>query len=122
MPGKKERRISPVIRTAARELRRRQTPAEEVLWRRLRGQRLAGCKFRRQHPVGHFIVDFCCPTRRLAVEIDGDSHAHQAEYDAARTEWLNQCGYRVMRFSNADVYERLEAVLEAILVECQQPQ
>jgi very-short-patch-repair endonuclease len=117
---KKERRISPVIRSAARELRHRQTPAEEMLWRRLRGQRLAGCKFRRQHPIGRFIVDFCCPTRNLVIEIDGDGHAHQADYDATRTEWLNERGYRVIRFSNADVCERLEEVLEAILLECQE--
>jgi very-short-patch-repair endonuclease len=67
---------------AARELRTRQTPAESILWDALRGRRLAGLKFRRQHPIGTFVVDFCCPDRRLAIELDGPVHAEQREHDA----------------------------------------
>lgn len=100
-------------------MRQPQTPAERTLWARLRDRRLSGLKFRRQHPIGRFIVDFCCPARRLAVEIDGDSHAEQAEYDAARTAWLVEQGYAVIRFTNQEVHRHIEAVLEAILTACQ---
>lgn len=81
-------RIHPVIRQRARELRQPQTRAEAILWRQLRDRRLKGLKFRRQHPIGHFIVDFHCPKHQLVVEIDGDTHATHAEYDQGRTERL----------------------------------
>lgn len=100
------------------ELRQPQTPAESKLWARLRDRRLGGFKFRRQHPLGCFVVDFYCAVRRLVVEIDGDSHAEQVEHDAARTEWLEEHGCRVIRFTNREVCNQLDAVLEAILEEC----
>ncbi|MBU0491477.1 MAG: endonuclease domain-containing protein [Chloroflexi bacterium] len=108
---------------AARELRQPQTSAEAKLWARLRDRRLGGFKFRRQYPIARFILDFCCPECCLAVELDGCSHMEpaQQEYDALRTAWLNEQGYRVIRFTNQDVYQRLDHVLEAILAECQQP-
>jgi very-short-patch-repair endonuclease len=117
----KKERIHPSIRTRARELRQPQTPAERALWRRLRNRQL-GPKFRRQHPIGRFIVDFYCAEARLATEIDGDSHAEQAKYDAQRTAWLAEQGTRVIRFTNRQVHQQIEAVLEAILNECQNPQ
>ncbi|MBN1657212.1 MAG: endonuclease domain-containing protein [Anaerolineae bacterium] len=112
--------MHPNVRERARELRREQTPAEQILWRRLRGAQLAGYKFRRQHPIGRFIVDFCCASARLIVEVDGDVHAEngQAAYDVARTECLEAEGYRVLRVTNYDVYQRLDGVLEAILRAC----
>jgi very-short-patch-repair endonuclease len=110
-------RVKPAIQATARQLRQPQTPAEARLWARLRAQHL-GPKFRRQHPIGRFIVDFCCPVQHLIIEIDGDTHEDQQEYDAQRTAWLHEQGYRVIRFTNEDVRERLEGVLEAILLEC----
>jgi very-short-patch-repair endonuclease len=111
-------RIRPAIRQRARELRQPQTPAEERLWAHLRNRQLAGLKFRRQHAIGRFIVDFYFPERRLVVEVDGDSHADQAEYDQARTEWLSDQGYHVIRFTNREVERQTQAVLEAIEREC----
>ena len=85
---------------------------------RLRNRELGGFKFRRQHPIDRFVADFCCLECRLAVEIDGDSHVAQAEYDAARTAWLNDNGYEVIRFTNQQVFQQLDTVLEAILDAC----
>ena len=119
MSHEKRHRVYPPLRSRARELRQPQTPAESQLWVRLRDRQLAGFKFRRQHPIERFIVDFCCVERRLVVEIDGDAHAGQEEQDAVRTEWLEERGYRVIRFTNREVRGQLEAVLEAILAECE---
>jgi len=93
------------------------TPAEEKLWEALKGKKLGGLKFRAQHPVGPFILDFYCPARKLVIEMDGDVHEgdEQAEHDEARTNQLNAYGYRVIRFRNEEVLENLPAVLERIL-------
>lgn len=112
-------RSQPTIRARARELRRPQTPAESRLWARLRNRQLGGFKFRRQHPIGRFIVDFYCVEARLVVEIDGDSHLDQVEYDAGRTVWLSEQGNSVIRFTNQEIHQQLDAVLEAILDACQ---
>ena len=120
MPQPRRRwRTTAAIQERARELRRQQTPAEARLWAHLRGKQLHGLKFRRQHPLGRFIVDFYCPSRTLAVELDGHSHAEQEDYDRARTEWLESQGNRVIRFTNREVQESLPAVLEAIEEACQ---
>jgi len=116
---KNQHRIYPPILANARELRQPQTPIESKLWAYLRNKQLGGFKFRRQHPIDRFIVDFYCAACRLVIEIDGDSHAEQVEYDLARTAWLNEQGYRVIRFNNRDVQHHIEAVLEAILDICQ---
>ena len=97
-----------------RHLRRNQTPAERALWQHLRRKQLGGLRFRRQHPIGRFVVDFYCPARRLVIEVDGESHAYQAEYDVSRTAWLEMQGYHILRFTNADVRENINAVLAAI--------
>jgi very-short-patch-repair endonuclease len=112
------KRIHPEIFQRARELRQPQTLAEQKLWAFLRGERLAGYKFRRQHPIGPFIVDFYCASCKLVVEVDGDSHAGQVEYDAQRTDWLEAQGYRVVRFTNQDVYAHTLEVLDAIEQAC----
>ena len=104
----------------ARGLRRRQTPAEARLWAHLRDRRLGGFKFRRQHPIGRFVVDFYCTTTRLAVEIDGDAHVDREANDAERDHWLQSHGCRVIRFTNRHVNNQLDAVLETILNECQE--
>lgn len=86
----------------------------------MRNRQLGGLRFRRQHPLGSFIADFCCPSRRLIVEIDGDIHNLQAERDRARTEQFEQHGYQVIRFRNEQVLYDIEGVLEA--VEAARPQ
>lgn len=98
----------------ARTLRVGQTDAEQRLWQQLRDRRLDGFKFRRQHGIGTYIVDFVCIEAKLIVEVDGGQHADQAVYDAKRTAWLAASGYRVMRFWNNEVLENLEGVLESI--------
>ncbi|MGI8822221.1 MAG: endonuclease domain-containing protein [Acidimicrobiia bacterium] len=103
------------IRARARELRRSMPDAEVILWDRLRKRRLAGYRFHRQHAVGRAILDFYCPERRLAVEVDGDTHdPHQ---DARRDARLAVGGIDVVRVSNDDVYCHLYDVLEDI-AEC----
>ncbi|MEH6665258.1 MAG: endonuclease domain-containing protein [Brevundimonas sp.] len=100
----------------ARALRRRLTPPEARLWVALRGQRLAGLRFRRQHPVGPFILDFYCPAARLAVEVDGMGHAHpdRMAADRRRTAWLATQGIAVLRLAAEDVRVNPEGVLGAI--------
>src|SRR5215213_3709417 len=99
---------------AARDLRTRETSAEDLLWEELRGRRLDGLKFRRQHPVGAFVVDFCCTECRLAIELDGEIHAEQQDRDAEREAILAVAGYRVIRFPNQSIRENLPEVLAAI--------
>jgi very-short-patch-repair endonuclease len=88
------------------------------LWGALRGGRLHGIKFRRQHVIGRFVVDFCCAEARLVIEVDGLSHVGQAEVDHAREEFLRSEGYTVIRFTNDDLLQSKDAVLEAILRAC----
>jgi very-short-patch-repair endonuclease len=98
----------------ARALRRTMTDAERILWSRLRNRRFAHYKFRRQVPLGPFIADFVCFDRRLIVELDGGQHAQQKEYDADRTNWLAENGFRVVRFWNHELTLDREAVEELI--------
>lgn len=98
----------------ARRLRRTMTPAERRLWNVLRSRHLAGYKFRRQHPVGSYVLDFACPEHRLVIEADGGQHLH-SEHDALRTAWLERNGWRVVRFWNAEILRNTEAVAETIL-------
>ncbi|ACK66239.1 protein of unknown function DUF559 [Rippkaea orientalis PCC 8801] len=108
------RGTTPEIEAAARRLRCNLTPAEAYLWEALRGKKLKGLKFRCQHPVGRFILDFYCPSCKLAIEIDGSSHDTKQEYDQVRTEKLAQYGYRVLRFTNEEVMTDLSRVLAEI--------
>ncbi|MFO1422920.1 MAG: DUF559 domain-containing protein [Candidatus Competibacteraceae bacterium] len=98
----------------ARELRRQQTDAESLIWMLLRDRRLAGCKFRRQHPVAPYILDFYCHEAKLAVELDGGQHAENHAYDAERDAFLQAQGIRVLRFWNNQVLAETEGVLEVI--------
>ncbi len=97
----------------AREQRQNPTRAEEALWEVLRDRPL-GMKFRRQHPIGKFVLDFYCEEARLAVEIDGPDHAAQANYDDWRDEQLGQRGIRVLRIASEDVEKDMRRVLERI--------
>jgi very-short-patch-repair endonuclease len=104
-------------RDRARDLRRNLTDAEDALWRFLRDRTMVGTKFRRQHPVGTFILDFYCHEHRLAVEVDGGQHleAAAAEYDRRRTAYLQSLGIRVLRFNNLEVLAETESVMQVIL-------
>jgi very-short-patch-repair endonuclease len=96
-------------------LRGSSTDAERALWKRLRTRQLAGAKFRRQHPIGPYIADFCCIERRLVVELDGGQHAVAARRDARRTRYLAEQGFRVLRYWDGDVLRNVEGVVEEIM-------
>lgn len=98
----------------AKALRSNQTDAEQRLWYHLRAHRFMGLKFKRQKPLGRYIVDFVCLERRLIIELDGGQHAEQAAYDQHRDAWLRSQGYTVLRFWNNEVMQQLEGVLEQI--------
>jgi very-short-patch-repair endonuclease len=98
----------------ARSLRKGRTDAERKLWLRLRDRRLSGAKFRRQHPVGPFVVDFACLESGLVVELDGSQHALRRDADAARTSFLEERGFRVPRSWQNDVLTNLDGVLVRI--------
>jgi very-short-patch-repair endonuclease len=108
--------VPPDILQHARELRATQTDAENLLWNLLRNRRFCGVKFRRQHPVGGYILDFYCHESQLALELDGSGHASpdQAAYDEGRTKALQGADITVLRFWNHDVLKNTEAVLESI--------
>ncbi len=103
----------------ARSLRRTMTEAERVIWTKLRGRRFAQFKFRRQVPLGPFIVDFLCFERTLVIELDGGQHVRRKHYDEERSRWLQEQGYRVVRIWNHHVWTESEAVEELIWRELQ---
>jgi very-short-patch-repair endonuclease len=111
--------IAPETRRNAKELRHPQTRAEQKLWGALRDRQLGGFKFRRQAPIGSYIVDFLCFEKRLVVELDGETHLKQEFYDWQRSDILARQGYRVLRFVNCQVYADLESVLQSILAACE---
>ncbi|MGY3882960.1 endonuclease domain-containing protein [Aeromonas veronii] len=100
----------------AKRLRRDATQAEQKLWQQLRNRRLTGLKFRRQMPIGPYVVDFICLEQGLIIEVDGSQHGTLANqmHDEARTAYLNQQGFRVIRVWNNDVLSRMEVVLAHI--------
>lgn len=98
----------------ARMLRRQQTETESLLWSRLRAHRLFGLKFRRQQPIGIYVVDFFCPEKKLVVELDGGQHQDRARHDEARDARLKSEGYTVLRYWNNEVMGNLESVLEDV--------
>jgi len=98
----------------AKALRKNMTDAEQKLWYHLRGHRFGGAKFKRQKPIGPFIVDFVCLEGRLVIELDGGQHADAHTYDERRDAWLAANGYRVLRFWNNEVMQELPGVLERI--------
>ena len=102
------------LRNRARTLRTNQTDAEQRLWKLLRAKRLEGWKFRRQFPIGRYIVDFACPAARLIVEADGGQHSESA-HDVVRDQWLAGEGWNVIRFWNTDILTNEEGVLSAVL-------
>lgn len=121
MEDKATLQVIPAILQLAREHRHPLTPAEAKIWSRVRNRGLS-FKIRRQHPIWRFIADFYCAEARLVIEIDGDSHAapEQEDYDRARTEWLEERGYKVIRITNEDVHKRLENALNEIYLNCEE--
>jgi very-short-patch-repair endonuclease len=105
----------------AGEIRRAPGPAEVKLWAYLRLLRDEGYNFRRQHALGPYITDFCSPRQKLIIEVDGSQHLTQIQYDSERTAFLENMGYRVVRFYNSDVMNRIEMVMEFIRQELQLP-
>ncbi len=105
----------------ARALRQAQTDAEGLLWHYLRGKRLGGYKFRRQQPIGPYIVDFACLSRKLLVEVDGGYHVQRKDYDERRDRFLRNEGYRVLRFWNNEVFEDCFGVLERVYAALEGP-
>ncbi len=96
----------------ARNLRQNSTDAEKTLWEKIRNRQISGVKFRRQHPIGKYIVDFVCLESRLVVEVDGGQHVEDSERDAQRTRELNEMGFIVVRYWNHEVLTNLNGVLE----------
>jgi very-short-patch-repair endonuclease len=107
------RKVSKQIERA-RQLRKNMTDAERFLWNRLRKKKLHGLRFRRQHPIGPYVVDFVCIETRLVIELDGGQHQEQVEKDIIRDKWLVRQGYQVLRFWNNQVFNETEPVLEKI--------
>ncbi|WP_375206371.1 endonuclease domain-containing protein [Hyphococcus sp.] len=105
----------------ARYLRRNQTDAERRLWSALRRKGLGGWRFRRQHPLGGYVVDFICLERKLVIELDGERHSFNRAFDERRDAWIKSRGYGVLRFWNHDVYNNLDGVVETILENLQAP-
>ena len=103
LQGKERRRL----------LRKNSTPQELKLWLHLKNKSL-GCKFRRQQGIGNFIVDFCCPSERLIIEIDGSQHVENEPYDEKRTKYLESLGYKVIRFWNNEINDNIESVVDKI--------
>jgi len=115
-------RIGPAILQRSRDFRHPLTPTEAKVWQAVRRRQL-GFKIRRQHPIDRFIADFYCAEAKLIIEIDGDSHApeDQADYDVARTRWLEEHGYQVIRPAAAQqVEDDLEGVVEGIRKACEE--
>ena len=104
-----------VLQARAKNLRQNMSEAETRLWHHLRAGRLNGYKFRRQQPMGNYIVDFVCVTPKLIIEADGGQHAEQAEYDQARSLYLNGLGFTVLRFWNDEILRQTDEVLAEIL-------
>ena len=98
----------------ARKLRRNSTDVERKLWHRIRDKQIAEFRFRRQRPIGKYIVDFVCLDAQLIVELDGGQHAEDAAYDERRSAFLESLGYRVLRFWNNEVVENISGVLESV--------
>ena len=106
-------------RELATKLRREATPFERLLWRRLAAKQMHGCRFRRQQPIGSYVVDFICLEQRLIVELDGQHHSGPEGRDGRRDDWLRDQGYNVLRFSNTQLRQDIESVLETIAAHLQ---
>ena len=112
--GVNMQRISPIIKNNSRNLRKNMTDVERMLWAKIRGRQLQGFRFRRQHPIGSYIIDFICLELKLIIELDGSQHMGQQQYDMKRSQWLQSNGFKIMRFWNSDILDDLDGVMQAI--------
>ena len=105
----------------AKKLRTKMTPAEEVLWAAIKNKQLDGLKFRRQHPISRYVLDFFCTRAKLGIEVDGKYHEEKAQklYDVDRTDNLKLSNIKIIRFTNQEVLNQLDQVLESIKVKTQ---
>ncbi len=111
-------RLTAEQRSLARSLRKNMTLPEKLLWNELRDRQVRGCKFRRQHPIGNYVVDFCCIEKKLIIEIDGEVHDLKADRDKIREDYLVGLGYRVVRVLAREIFQNMNSViltLESIL-------
>ncbi|NCO60259.1 endonuclease domain-containing protein [bacterium] len=106
------------ITSLAKSLRKNPTDAEQLLWSRLKMRQIEGFKFRRQQPIGNYIVDFVCLDNRIVIEVDGGQHAEEKNKDRERDTYLQRYGFKVLRFWNNDVLRNTEGVLEVIRDAC----
>lgn len=105
---------SSIIRTRARQLRKQSPLAERLFWSRIRNSKIKRIKFRRQFPIHHYILDFYCEEKKIAIELDGESHEtdQQWDYDKERTTYLEQQRIQVIRITNEEIYKNLDEVVE----------
>ncbi len=111
---RKRKRVAPTTRERSQQLRTNSTFPEQRLWSMLRARQLGGMKFRRQHPVEPYVVDFLCASAKLVIELDGESHDGRLRYDDRRTQHLEDLGFQVLRVTNDDVLTNLDGVMELI--------
>jgi len=107
--------MNDILKHRSKKLRRNDTVGETALWNILRNRKLSRFKFRRQHVIEPYIVDFVCLRKKLIIELDGEHHDNQVDYDTRRSAFLNNAGYRVMRFTNSELFNRYEMLLDEIL-------
>ena len=110
--------MSSIINGIAKTLRKRLTDTERVLWKYLRAKQIEGLKFRRQEPIGNYIVDFVCYEKRIIIEVDGGQHSVNKERDSKRDKWFREQGFKVLRFWDNEVLTNIEGVLEVIWGNC----
>jgi very-short-patch-repair endonuclease len=105
-------------------LRNNSTKAEVLLWKQLSGSKLNGLKFRRQHSIGHYILDFCCPEKRVGIELDGSVHGsdERRRYDEERQRFIEACNIKVLRFYNCQVMNNIKGVITSIVTSCEKCQ
>ena len=106
--------LPPITLQKARQLRNHLTNEEELLWERLKNKQICKVRFRRQHPIGQFIVDFYCHSAKLVIEIDGKIHLQRQKYDIERTQTLEELGLKVIRFSNSEINSKIDFVIKQI--------
>ncbi|MCJ7496888.1 MAG: endonuclease domain-containing protein [candidate division Zixibacteria bacterium] len=107
-------KISNVVKT----LRKNSTKAERMLWKNLRTKQMEGFKFRRQEPIGNYVVDFVCFEKRIVIEVDGGQHVREVIKDKQREKWLKKQGFKILRFWNNEVLRNIEGVIEVIRLNC----
>ena len=112
------KKLSDNITKIAKNLRKKSTDAERKLWAHLRAKRLEGYKFRRQEPIGNYVVDFVCFENRVVIEIDGSQHQIEKNKDLKRDRWLKEQGFKVLRVWNNEVLMNIEGVLQVIMERC----